>query len=382
MYDVIQPFWNNISILLKTNNKGNMYELYKNDFIVPFINYVKSDKTKYKNNCFTCDNKIKTLNKPEAFDLTWLVKTGADMSRKSSHFWEMNGDAYICPVCNLLYSCLPLGFVMINNKGIFINSNQSIRSLKQCNITKVDYGEMKFEEIENLSYYNVLNSMENLTVENIDKEFENIQVIKIDGNNNRRPYSFNILSPRIMKILYLNKKRLGSLIKIRIKITDKYYINLYDEIIRRIYDGKNLFDLINKLLVMYLDNEKFKGIKTIYNILLINTSLIGGKEMRQEDINKFVSYGLKLREAYEAKDAKSKLLGITYRLLNSIKTNDVGKFMDTVVNAHMYMRREIPMDIGVALRDSDKLQSIGYAFVLGLQGETIKKEDKGEVSND
>lgn len=382
MYDVIQPFWNNVSILLKTNNKEDMYKLYKEDFIDSTVRYIESDKSKYKYSCLTCDNKMKKMDKPESFDLTWLVKTGADMSRKSSHFWNMNGDAYICPICNLVYSCLPLGFVMINKKGIFINSNQSIRTLKQCNIASVEYDNKKFEELENLSYYNVLNSMEQLSVENIDKEFENIQVVKIDGNNSARPYSFNILSPKIMKILYFNKKKLDSLIKISVKITDKYTINIYDEIIRRIYDGKNLFDLINKLLVMYLDNKKFKLTWVIFNILQINTSFIGGKEMKQEDINKFASYGAKLREAYVRKDAESKLLGITYRLLNAIKTKDAGKFMDTVVNAHMYMRREIPSSIGLALKDSDKLQSIGYAFILGLQGETNKKEDKGEVNND
>jgi CRISPR-associated protein Cst1 len=129
---------------------------------------------------------------------------------------------------------------------------------------------------------------------------------------------------------------------------------------------------------MYLDNEKFRGIHNIYKILQINTSLTGGKEMKQEDINKFTSYGFKLRAAYESKDSKSKLSGITYKLLNAIKTKDSGKFMDTIVNAHMYMKREIPKEIGIALRNSDALQNVGYAFVLGLQGESDKKESEGE----
>ncbi len=378
MYEVIQPFWNNVSILLKTNNKSNMYELYKQDFIDNFIDYSESDKSKNKYNCFTCNNKIKKLSKPEAFDLTWLVKTGVDMSRKSSHFWNMNGDAYICPICNLVYSCLPLGFIVKKKKGIFINNNQNIKALKQCNIVATNYEDKKYEEIENLSYYNILNSMENVSIENIEKEFENIQVVKIDGNNDRRPYSFNILSPRLMKILYFNRKNLESLIKIRVKITEKYYLNLYDEVIRRIYDGKNLLDLIHKLLIMYLDDKKFKGINIIYKILKINSSLMGGKDMRQEDINNFRNYGIRLKEAYEKKNAKSKLSGISYRLLNAIKTKDTGKFMDTILNAHMYMRMELPKELGLALRDNDKLQNIGYAFVLGLQSESLKKENEGE----
>lgn len=375
MYDIIQPFWSNVSILLKTNNQKNMYELYSKDFILPAVKYINSEKSKYKINCFTCNNKIKNISKPEAFDLTWLTKIGVDMSRKSSHFWNMNGDAYICPICNLLYSCLPLGFVVIENKGIFINSNKSINMLKQSNIVNVEYEDKKFEEIENLSYYNIINAMENLGIENIDKEIDNIQVIKFNGNNGVRPYSFNILSPKILKVLYYHRKNMNSLVKVFVKITDKYSLNIYDEVITRIYAGKNLFDLIHQLIILYLDKERFKSLFIINIILKINTSILGGKNMRQEDINRYMSYGNVLREAYLRKNAESKLTGITYRLLNSIKTKDYGKFMDTIINSYMYMKIEIPNKIAIALKDSEKLQSIGYAFVLGLQGE---KEEKGE----
>lgn len=376
MYDIIQPFWSNASILLKTNNQKNMYELYSKDFILPAVKYIDNEKSKYKINCFTCNNKIKNTSKPEAFDLTWLTKIGVDMTRKTSHFWNMNGDAYICPICNLLYSCLPLGFTVIENKGIFINSNKSIRMLKQSNIVNIEYEDKKFEEIENLSYYNIINAMENLGIENIDKEIDNIQVIKFNGNNEERPYSFNILSPKILKVLYYHRKDMNTLVKVFVKITDKYSLNIYDEVIRRIYAGKNLFDLIHQLIILYLAHKKFESLFIINIILKINTSILGGKNMRQEDINKYMSYGNVLREAYLRKNVESKLTGITYRLLNSIKTKDYGKFMDTIINSYMYMKIEIPNKIAVALKDSEKLQSIGYAFVLGLQGEKEKKGEK------
>ena len=380
MYDYIQPFWNNISILLSNNSNKDMYKLYKNDFIDSTINYINSDTELYKNNCFTCDKKIKTLNKPNAFDLTWLVKTGVDMRRKSSHFWNMNGDAYICPVCNLLYSCLPIGFKTINNKGIFINFNHNINVLCQANITKMNE-EITFSQLENLSYYNVIDSMDHMYTKNIENEFENIQVVKIDGNNSLRPYSFSILSPNIMKVLYYNKKNLEYLIKIRVKITEKYYINLYNEVINRIYEGKNLFDLINKLLVMFLDN-KFNNIKAIKNIFRINNFLLGGKAMRIDEINKFEKYGYELRKSYYKKNVESKLIGITYRLINSIKTKDSSKFMDTIINSYMYLGKSIPNGISLALSDSDRLQNIGYAFILGLQGEINEKLKEGEGSNE
>lgn len=373
MYDVIQPFWTNVSLLLKTNNKEDMYELYKKDFIKTTINYVNKDKSKSKYTCFTCNNKISKFSKPEAYDLTWLVKTGADMSRKSSHFWNFNGDSYICPVCNILYSCLPLGFIMLKGKGIFINNNQSVKALKGSNITKLVDEYKSFEEIEQLSYLNIANSMEQYNINNLDNEFENIQVIKIDGNNSSRPYSFNVLSKKLMYIIYKNKIALNQLIKVRINITDKYRINLYNEVIRRLYDGRNLFDLIAQLLSMQL-SEKFKGGYYIYKILEINNSIMGGASMDYKITEKFKNHGLKLRNLYSQNDSVSKLSGITYRLLNALKTKDSAKFMDTLINAYMYMKVEIPTDFVKALNNQDALQGVGYAFLIGLQGLVENKE--------
>lgn len=377
IYSVIQPFWTNVSFLLKTNNKNDMYKLYRDDFIKPVKNYIDKDNIKFKYNCFTCGNKISKLNKPDAFDLTWLVKTGVDMSRKSSHFWNFNGDAYICPICNLVYSCLPLGFAMIKGKGLFINNNQTIELLKQSNITKIRDENKSFEEIEQLSYLNIVNSMEQYNIDNLDKEFENIQIVKIDSNNYRRPYSFNVLSPELMKIIYFNRKRLNSLIKIRVKITEKYYINLYDEVVKRLYDGKNLFKLISDLLYMNL-NGSFKGINFIYKILQINNFITGGKKMNLDDIKRFSCYGLNLREKYVSKDNEGKLSGITYRLLNALKTKDSAKFMETLINAYMYMRLRIPSEFSKALNNEELLLNIGYAFLIGLQGEKENKEDNRE----
>lgn len=379
MYEIIQPFWTNVSFLLKTKNKDDMYKLYKEDFIEPLISFNDKDKSKAKYNCFTCENKILKLNKPDAFDLTWLVKTGVDMSRKSSHFWNMNGDAFICPICNLIYSCLPLGFNFLKGKGIFINNNQDVLRLKQANVINYDY-ENTIEEIEQMSYFNIIDSMNQEVINNIDKEFDNIQVIKIDSNNGSRPYSFNILSKRMMNIVYFNRRNLESLIKVRVKITDKYYINLYSEVVRNMYEGKNLFELISKLVTLNLSGN-FKGIGYIYRILEINNSIVGGKEMRNEDLAKFKNYGIKLRKKYKDKASESKIQGITYKLLNSLKTKDSSKFMDTIINSYMYMKLEIPSDFIKAMNSTEWLQSVGYSFLVGLQGERENKVNEGEVKD-
>lgn len=374
MYEVIQPFWTNVSFLLKTNNKKEMYSLYKADFIEPVIKYNEKNNMKNKYNCFTCKNRISKLSKPEAFDLTWIVKTGVDMSRKSSHFWEFKGDAYICPICNLVYSCIPIGFTTLKGKGLFINNNSSIRALKTSNVAEVSYESENFEEIEQASYLRIVNTIDHYGVENIDKEFENIQIVKFDSSNGSRPYSFNVLSKTLLRVIYNNRIRLQKLIKVIVKVTDKYYINLYSEVIDRLYVGKDLFDLIYMLMKMNLSGE-FKGTHFIYSILEINNSFKGGREMRFEDTKKFKNYGLNLRRKYVESGNESKISGITYRLLNALKIKDSSKFMDTMINAYMYIKLEIPTDFVKGLNSIDALQGIGYAFLIGLQGVKEIKEE-------
>lgn len=374
MYEVIQPFWTNVSFLLKTNNKKEMYNLYKADFIDSVKKYNEKDNSKNKYNCFTCDNKISKLSKPEAFNLSWLVKVGVDKDKKSSHFWNMKCDAYICPICNLVYSCIPIGFTTLKGKGLFINNNGSIRTLKTSNVAEVSYESEKFEEIEQASYLRIVNTVDQYGIENIDKEFENIQIVKFDSSNGSRPYSFNVLSKRLLRIIYYNRKRLQKLIKVIVKVTDKYYINLYSEVIDRLYVGKDLFDLIYMLMKMNL-GEEFKGTNFIYSILEINNSFKGGRGMRFEDTKNFKNYGLNLRKKYVESGNESKISGITYRLLNALKTKDSSKFMDTMINAYMYVKLEIPTDFVKGLNNMDALQGIGYAFLIGLQGVKEIKEE-------
>jgi len=128
-YSVIQQFWEGVSFLHKKANVKDMYQELDAYFIKPIEKYLVEQQdekkySKYKYHCFTCKNKFSKLG--SAYELTWLNKTGVDSSRKSSHFWNYLSDAYICPLCNLVYACIPAGFTTVNGKGIFINENDNI----------------------------------------------------------------------------------------------------------------------------------------------------------------------------------------------------------------------------------------------------------------
>ncbi|MBE6066079.1 MAG: type I-B CRISPR-associated protein Cas8b1/Cst1 [Clostridium lundense] len=384
IYDIIQKFWSDVSFLNKNNSSNDMYKEYKSYFLDSTTTYTNENKDKYKYSCFTCDNKISKLGKPASYDLTWISKIGVDMSRKSSHFWNFNADSFICPICNLVYSCIPAGFTVISGKGLFINENSNIESLIKINRHSLDHNS-SFEDLEQETYYNIVENMNQSSVEYFQKEVENIQIVKLDSNNDRRPYTFNILSKDKLNIVSENKNRLKAMIKIHAKAGSKEYLNLYREVLTRLYDGKNQFDLINKLLYLRLD-DKFNRIQFIDMIIKINNSFFEGRDKR-----KMVSYktiddcrksGLLLRNEYVNKNAKNKLGGISYRLLNALKTKNTARFMDTLLNSYMYLGKQVPIAFVDALKDVDRFQSIGYSFVLGLQGEEVnkdKEEDKGEA---
>ncbi|NFM16219.1 type I-B CRISPR-associated protein Cas8b1/Cst1 [Clostridium sporogenes] len=385
IYDVIAKFWSDVSFLNSSNNKKSMYKEYKNYFLDDCINYINEDKEKFKHTCFSCENKIAKLSKPASYDLTWVNKMGVDMSRKSSHFWNFYGDTFICPICNLIYSCIPAGLTILKDKGIFINENSNIDTLIKVNNTAID-NNTSFQELEEKSYFTIAENMKQSEFERSNKEIDNIQIVKLDSNNERRPYSFNVISKNKLRIIYNNRKNLRLLISKNAKIGDGSYINLYSEVIKRLYNNENLFDLISELFYLKL-GDKFKGLSYLKNIIKINNSFLGGimgKKVYYKRIDEIQKLGFCLRKDYENKKADNKINGITYRLLNALKTKNSNRFMDTLLNAYMYVRKPIPTEFIEGLKDEAKLQTIGYAFLLGLQGDNFKLEsnEEGAVNNE
>lgn len=380
IYDILAKFLKGVSFLHKDASKKDMYEEYKRYFVDSALDYVREDNQNYNYKCFNCGKGIARLKKPASYDLTWINEIGVDMARKTSHFWDFSEDAYVCPICNLVYSCVPAGFTFVRGKGLFVNQNSSINMLRGVNNTVIDHN-TSFEELEEQSYYAIAESLTQSGVENIKKEIDNIQVIKLDASNNSRPYTFNMLSKKKLEVIYKHRKLLRRLLKSRIKINDDY-LSIYSEVINRLYDNKNQFDLINQLLQLEIKDKINKNWE-IKTIIELNNYYLGGIERKKmipyNVIDKIRESGLELREAYENKKAENKIAGISYRLLNALRTKDAGKFMDTLINAYMYLNKEIPKEFVDGLKDEDRFQTLGYSFLLGLQGRATEKNvDKGE----
>lgn len=382
-YQIVQGFWTNVAFLNSTASKKDLYIEYKNYFTDAVQNYLETKKNekKYAKNkfqCATCDNTMGKLN--ETFDLTWLQKTGVDAARKSSHYWDHQRDIFICPVCNLIYSCVPLGFTLVKGKGIFINNNQSIEQLISANLIPLRDGEneLTMNELEEKAYYRILDVMDQNVESKKQLEIDNIQIVKFDKNNESRPYTFNILSKQKAALIVKAKKDLNYLVGKYLK-EGREYTDLYQEVIKRIYNGQSFYDLLNKLMKLYISGD-FKNLAAIYRILRISNTQFEGSEhfMTLDELQKVRGTGYYLRRAYKEQGQENKLSGISYRLLNALKVKNPNKFMETLIQAYSYKKMEIPSVFIQALSDEKKFQAIGYALLLGLNGYESNNEQGEE----
>lgn len=376
-YNVIQGFWTGVSILHKQAHKKEIYKTYDDYFTKSAMEFLekKKDKeksTKNKFHCATCENTMTKIN--EAFDLTWLQKVGVDSARKSSHYWDHQRDTFICPVCNLVYSCLPFGFRTIKGKGFFINNNRSVKEMISVNSVPFSDGkyEVTMDELESMTYYKIIDFIINQAEMRKEFEIENIQIVKYDKDKGTRPYTFNILSRKQMQVLVDGNEEFQKLVGKFFKMGDHYF-SLYQEVIERLYKGQNFNDLLYRLMHLVINGE-YKDTNSIYNILkIVNLQYKGGIHyMSPEELIKVRNIGFMLKMKYN--NQESKINGISHRLSNALKVKNPSKFMETLIQAYSYKNESIPTVFVEILNDEKKFQTIGYAFLVGLHGYEAKKD--------
>ena len=182
-----------------------MYKDYQGYFVDAAIGYIKSDKEKFKYNCFVCDQKMENLNN----DISFLNETGFDVVRKSSHVWNYNNDVAICDLCRLIYSCLPAGFVYGYNNGIFINNNSSVKNLLRTNrIIRDNILNADRDDNRSLTYRALINAIKKEHSEGVQYELQDVQIIRYESGK----YRFNILSKDILTVIRNSVEEINGLI--------------------------------------------------------------------------------------------------------------------------------------------------------------------------
>lgn len=376
-----------VSFFNRNTKFKDVYEDYKVTFLNDLIEDLKvEDKSKYGYECFSCDSKIKNLGAANTINI--LNETGFDDARKSSYVWNHMSDILICYKCRFLYTMFPAGFSHKGYEGLFINYNRNIEGLKAVNEgVRVRMDHELGGSDRAISYRAIVAAINRQYMGSFDYEQNDVQIVRYKNEN----YKFNILSAEHMEIVQNSREDLKELEKTFYRYSGgNEYISIYDQILERVFNNQNLFTLIHFLLVNKVSTSPMiNGNFSMYHISRMNNInyeiLKGGLVMEGIDMGKQIYFtrlvGNKLRKSYLTSGNKNKIDGISYRLLNALKTRNSESFAHNLINAYMYRREPIPQDLTRALENDETLGMLGYAFVIGLNGSDGREKEE-EISNE
>lgn len=390
IYNKIKLFWKDKAFLSKNNSDKDLKEVFNNSFEEPLKNMIE-DKKEYKYNCITCDTKIQ-----RNIDTIFLFEVGVDTNRKKSAFWNCNPDSFICPLCNFIYACSPMGFIEIgNNNLVFVNYNDSIEYLIKMNASEEFKEDIKSKNEKYLFYNKIIQIILSIKT----KELNSFQVI----TRNDKHYSSNIIGKDALQVIQTRKSDLKFISNFSIKTSNDEYINMFEECLDNILNFRNQWLLIFKVL----KNDN-KNNRVIYSVLFsilqiqitqknihkkggimkkkINLSYFAGKsgdEMRKIIIG--VNNDMNLSDE-QNKEADNKLRGLVYQLINSVYTNNKDIFFSNITRLYTGMNIVIPTIFTNIFEDDEYFKEIGFAYILGLKGAYDKdaydnkenKKEKGE----
>ncbi|EAC2510936.1 type I-B CRISPR-associated protein Cas8b1/Cst1 [Listeria monocytogenes] len=381
IYSVINKGWSGVSFLYKQTKFIDPYLDYKTTFVDPVIEHLDTDLSKAKYNCFNCNQPIKNLK----LDLSFMNEVGFDTARKTSHVWDFNNDVATCPICRLVYSCVPAGFTYVYGEGMFVNDSYGVNELHRVN-ERMRKSILRFNKdgINSTNTYQAL--VESITSEHENNrryELADIQLIRYENEH----YHFNLLSKKMLHIMNDSKEILKSLIRCGYN-EGKLNINLYKEVIQHLMNNENLFTLIHKLIFYKQSsvNGLYYNMWNVSGVLEINTKFLKEIEVmtniEERDLTNAQKSGGDFKQAYVDKNSENKVSSITYKLLNALKLNDKNGFMDILLNSYSYLGKPVPTVFMSSFSSKETFKSIGYAFMIGVSANKTKSKNKDGGNTD
>lgn len=386
IFSKINMFMNGISFLDKKKQKKDIAECYRQDFVNPLLEEINSSKQK-KKRCIECSK-----NAIDTRAISFISDTTDDTARKKSHYWNLKPDAFVCPICAFLYTLIPLGFQFCGSDAIFINNNSSIKVMSNL----MDTYQEKIRDAEGTSRKSKLYRIFTTEgLELIENKLENIQVIARIKTESKEYYQINIISKDLLEGFKAGKQQLQRLekkfIPMRKESFSGYYVNngylsIYDSVMKDILFRKNLYPLINHLLVLGLkDNSNINYLKDILKLQFI---FKGGKDMvslLKENSDKAWQCGREMREILtkdiQEKDMDNSLRGVVYKLNNCLSVKNREQFLDTIIRIYSGKGVSIPWIFKECYQSDEMLQAIGYGYILGLKYKKYEKGNEEESLN-
>ena len=380
MYTNITKFWSGVAFLNQQKNTYDISKAYSEYFVKPiedYVSYSDSDKKK-KYSCECCHCGLQLTNS-QSRPMSWISNMGVDLKRKTSPFWNFNADLVLCPICSMIYSCVPLGFTTKGTESYFVNLNSSIYSLRISN-------NFEFDEDKKLNYYQIIRKfIDNENQEVAKNEIDNIQVIRRSGDSLYQ----NILSKDKLSDMKKCSSELQSILKKNYTINNNWY-NLFDEVINCIFGYSNMYRLLNEQLLIsindgraiftsFINNRHYNHVTALESIQvkLFNE---GDVIMNSELMDSGFKAGWRMRiDMLGPEKNENKIKGLSFRLVNALKCRNTNQFLDTVMRQYLSSKNNMPKELTTAMDSEEHFLCYGYAFLNGLNSYTKKDSENKEV---
>ncbi|MCI1931545.1 MAG: hypothetical protein LKJ13_07615 [Clostridia bacterium] len=368
IYSKIGLFYGNVSFSYKSNVKKDINECFNKDFGKPLIQEITKNKKK-NHRCIEC-SKMCAGRRPISF----MTDTTDDVVKKKSHYWNMNPDAYVCPICAFVYMFVPLGFHFCGSDAVFINNNSGI---KQMYALMENYRNR--HDIIGTSKSMFFRIFTTEGIEMLKHNTSNIQVYVRMAKNDH--YEMTIINRDIVNKLSKCCKNLEYLEKMKPFKIGNEYVHIYDDVLENILQRKNQYPLIRRQIMLNLNESDKRNVIYIKEILDIEIICEGGENMEavQKRVTAAFESGKTMRRIVTKdvaeKDKDNSLRGIVYKLENQVSVNNVNLFMDTIIRLYSGESVPIPSVFKECFTSEEMFKAIGQGFILGLK---YKKFEKAE----
>lgn len=369
IYSVINNGYSDVSFLNRQESKGDFFVKYHEYFVTSMFNYLEDNHEKDKLSCTNCGEPIKKGD----ISYSFINQAGYDANRKQSNAWSFTNDLFMCPVCRLLYTCIPAGFTYVYNQGIFVNDNHSVESLVKVNdgirlnVLNVNKTEVK----SNDTYAALIRTLQDEMNTQSRRELQDIQVVRYENDR----YYFNLLPKHVLKTIDKSKHVLPELFNAGFNLNGEYH-NVYKEVVNNLMNNTNLFSLIHQILrVKISGGQVYANSYHVMKMIEINKNFL--KELIQVEVLEAKELERIRRDGYFFKQEyanKNKADSVGLRLLNALKANNRDAFMDMLLNSYMYLNKQVPKYFTEVFLDDERFKTIGYSFVTGMIGEPYTNE--------
>lgn len=359
---------------------GQNYEQrYKDNFFSPLLEELKIEEKKKSCSCIECRRNVSAKHK-KAF--TFLSDTADDVTRKKSYYWLCKPDAFVCPTCAFVYSFIPLGFAFMGNDAVFINNNNSVKELQKIMATCKAKADGENESVRR----RVLRTLTSEKINALNNVMSNVQVIM--NSSDFSHFKFEVIDKDIVAKLQKGRKYLSYFENKWVSFNDKNIVSVYDNVLDYIYEKRDLYYLLDKLLRVEI--KKDRSVNYLKGLLRLAVIFNGGAEMNNlnEKVNSAFIEGSNLRKSILGADADkseseddNRLRGFVYRLLNLSSVGDREQFIDTVSRRYVGFSLPIPKILKDCYISDEMFKAIAHGFILGLKYVPYKQDNKEDVNN-